>query len=115
MTEDFINEIMNELFTEKELSMLENVTEHTSDVEKLKEIGVVETSKTEQDGYITEKISFKSNDGTSSFVQEVTYEDTVDNRVQIINEKIAQSVRNEEYEKAATLKKEREELLNKSL
>lgn len=115
MIKDFIDEILDNLFTEKELSILKNVTEHTSNVEKLKELGEVNISKTEQDGFVIEKLSFKSNDGNSSFTQEVTYENTVENCVQIINEKIAQCICNEDYEKAATFKKEREKLLNKSL
>lgn len=109
------NEFMNELekLFEQE-QFFTNITNSTADIDKLKETGNVTIVRQEgADGFVNEVINYVSFDGKVSFSKYISYPKDNEKHTQVtkLNELIQLAVENEDYEKAAKLKQEKENLL----
>ncbi len=84
------------------------------DWEQLKKIGTVEETIEDKDGFITITKTFVSKDGkqTISSVSTMLSVDNTKTKLDSLNKLIQEAVKNEEYEKAAKLKEEKQKLIN---
>ena len=83
--------------------------------EELKKKGVVEETVEEKNGFKTVTRKFTSFDGAQTITSSSTslIVDETKQKLIEIDKQIAAAVKNEDYEKAATLKKEKEQLTKK--
>jgi len=86
------------------------------DWEQLKKIGKIEEIIEEKNGFRTITKTFISNDGSKTITESSTSSITDNTKKQLeeLNIKIQAAVKEENYEKAAELKKLKEQLLNKN-
>lgn len=107
-----IDSIIDNLFTTEELKAFENITQNAVDVEKLKKEGNVEQTSQEVDGIVTETLNFISNDGKTKFNRTYSYykENKKEKQIAELQSLIQIAVNREDYETAAKLKKQMNEL-----
>jgi excinuclease UvrABC helicase subunit UvrB len=86
------------------------------DWEQLKKIGKVEETIEDKDGFRTITKTFISNNGKKTITESSTslIIDNTKKQLEELNIKIQTAVKEENYEKAAQLKKLKEQLLNKN-
>lgn len=109
--------VFDNLFSERELQVLNCFSEHDVDLDTLKTLGDV-TDMVEEDNGVTKRtITFKSFDGSQSFMKTYSYNkaDLYAEKIRRINEAIAEAVKDENYELAASLKQEKTFLLEQTL
>lgn len=101
----------NDIFSEGEYSSLQSII--NNDVETLRKKGKVSFTKSEKNGVITETLIFTDANGSNTFTRTVSYNknDALYKVIQEINKKMDLAINVENYEKAAKLKKQKEELL----
>lgn len=110
------SKVFDSLFLDRELSILNYFATRDVDLEKLKESGDIEEIIEERDGVTTRTITYTSFDGQQTFQRTYTYNkaSVYAEKIRKINEKINECIKNEEFEKAALLKKEKVRLLEQS-
>lgn len=101
----------DEIFSEQEYDELNLIV--NNDIETLKTKGKVSFTKAEVDGIITETLIFTDHDGKNTFTRSSSYRksDELYNQIQVIMKKMIAAIEREDYEKAAVLKRRKEELL----
>lgn len=109
------SKIGDNLFSNKELEVLNCFSTRDVDLEKLKTLGEVEEIISEKDGIETRVILFKGDDG-QMFERTYTYrkKQHYAEKVRSINERIEKAISEENYERASELKKLKIELLEQS-
>ena len=92
-----------------------NSSSETYNWEELKKKGTVEETIEEKNGFKTVTRKFTSFDGTQTITSSSTSPiiDETKQKLVEINKQIAAAVKNEDFEKAALLKKEKEQLIKK--
>lgn len=111
---------VEDLFTQSELKLLNNITVSSIDTEKLKETGTVEVTETEEDKIVTKTVNYESFDGSEKFtkVQRFYKDNSLYQLIKELNELIELNVKRdtvEGYQEAARLKTEKDNLLAKSV
>lgn len=115
MAEEFDDDQINELFTEEEIAFLKNYLPIEHHLEELKQMGIVSETRSIQNGLVIEVTEYTSLDGTHHFTSTRSFLEANEQyvKVQEINMLIDDAISKEEYEKAAELKKQKDDILNK--
>lgn len=110
---DNFDDMMDNLFSSKEYELFNMLTKRHIDVLGLRKTGDVTILEQEEDGLLIKTINYKSFCGKYNFTKVFSYlkEDEMRFKLEQIEEEIAAAVAKEDYETAANLKKEKEELL----
>ena len=105
-------ELINNYFGKQEFHVYTSFANQELNIEKLKELGDVEEILDEENGYITRTINFTSKDGDKSFTRIHKYKkiDEIAAKLNILSKQIEKAVNDEDYERAAELKKKKVEL-----
>lgn len=115
MNREDLDKIFEEAFSKEELGLFAEITPIDIDVEALRKTGYVSVETFEERGLVQTAVTYNSFDGKTNFTKTSSIykieEDYMNNLV--LNERIKSAVAEEDYETAAELKKEKNELLNK--
>lgn len=112
---DYIYRLLSEVFTDDMgFSAFKGINKNSIDEEELEKTGTITKTFKEENGLVTETIDYESFDGETKFSKIHTYykNQEIDFKINGIEEQIHQALLEENYEKAAELKKEKENLLN---
>ena len=109
-----IKKLLEEVFTDDLFADYVGVTQNSINEDALKKTGTFTKTINEKDGLVTEIIDYESFDGGTKFSKLHTYykNQEIDFKLKAIEERIYDALHDENYEKAAELKKEKDNLLN---
>lgn len=110
---DQFEDMFDNLFNSKDYEIFNRISKHSIDVVGLRKTGDVEILEQEEDGIVIKTVTYKSFCGKYNFTKVFSYlkEEEQYEKLKEIEEAIAMAVEKEDYETAAKLKKEREELM----
>lgn len=113
--ENFDDDKMKDLFSDEELYFMKNFMPISKHLPELKQRGIVSEIRSVKDGMVIEVTEYTSLDGSHHFTEIKSFLEANEQyeKVQEINFLIDEAIDAEEYEKAAELKKQKDELLNK--
>lgn len=109
-----IKKLLDAVFTDDLFADYKGINANSVDEDLLRKTGTFTKTVNENDGIVVETIDYESFDGVTKFSKIHSYykNQEIDFKVKAIEEQIYQALNDENYEKAAELKKEKENLLN---
>jgi hypothetical protein len=112
---DNFDDIFNGLFSSKEYELFNKLSKTSIDILGLRKTGDVEILEQEENELVIKTIIYKSFCGKYNFTKVFSYLKQQENDFKLveIEEQITEAVQKEDYETAAQLKKQKEQLLNK--
>lgn len=106
--------ILDNFFSEKQLNVLNNFSSNKDiNIDELRKTGDVEDFIESSNGITVRTIKYNSFDGNHSFYKTITYNSPSqhEEKIKLLDDKIKEAVKEEDYELAAKLKKEKINLL----
>lgn len=112
--DEMFDGVFDNLFSAQDKLIFSNVYPSGADIEELRKHGKVTISKKKENDMIIETLVFDSFDNSTSFTKINSYFEVDEKEEQIkkVSELLDLAVKNEDYVKAAELKKEKDNLLN---
>lgn len=110
---DQFDDMFENLFSSKEYELFNRISKHSIDILGLRKTGDVEILTEEEDGMVFKTITYRSFCGKYNFTKVFSYIKEEEGQIRLaeIEEELTEAVKREDYETAAKLKKEKEELM----